>query len=129
MCALVFVPSSSICPSLHSSVAMAHLKLKNWGQAEADATSALEIDPLHSKSYQRRCVARLSLGKLRAAMGDACAAKDICLFAIEDDTSANASAINSSLIEIDKLQCKVQKALAEATKRAPRRKIPVCIKT
>ena len=31
--------------------------------AEADATSALQIDPLHYKSYQRRCVARLSLGK------------------------------------------------------------------
>lgn len=92
---------------------MAHLKLKNWTNAEADATNALAIDPYHSKSYQRRCVARLSLGKLRAAMIDACAAED-CL-----GTNENKDA--KSLDEVRRLQQKVQRALEKAVKSAPKR--------
>jgi hypothetical protein len=84
---------------------MAYLKLKSWILAEADATSALQIDPLHYKSYQRRCVARLSLGKVRAAMMDVCAALDAA--------TINGSALESSLMEIRELRTKVEKRLIE----------------
>ena len=96
---------------VYSNRAMAHLKQKNWKQAEEDATSALENDPLHFKSYQRRCVARLSMGKLRQAMIDVCSAQDTCIDS------------QSSLAEINKLRLKVEKALVAASQRAPRRKL------
>lgn len=95
--------------------AMTHLKLKNWTNAEADATEALSIDPNHCKSYQRRCVARISLGKLRAAMMDAIAAED-CLINRQDTKLFG---------EVKGLQQKVQHALVEAVQQAPRRKICV----
>ena len=101
--------------------AMTHLKMKNWEKAETDATSALEIDPLHFKSYQRRCVARLSLGKVRAAMMDICSAEDSCMIA--KGTDATGSAAQSSLAEIQKYRLKVEKALLDAAKGAPRRKM------
>jgi hypothetical protein len=94
---------------------MTHLKLKNWINAEADASEALSIDPNHSKSYQRRCVSRISLGKLRAAMMDAYAAED-CLSDRQD---------TKSFREVRELQQKVQRAMVEATLQAPRRKIGV----
>lgn len=96
---------------VYSNRAMAHIKLKNWKQAEEDSTSALEVNPHHFKSYQRRCVARLSMGKLRAAMLDVCSAQDTCIDS------------QSSLAEINKLRLKVEKALVAAAKRAPRRKL------
>ena len=108
--------------------AMAHLKLKSWAQAEADATSALEIDPLHFKSYQRRCVARLSMGKVRAAMMDVCAAEDSCLLAMQEEKDdSDASETMSCLLGIQKLRTKVEKALEDAAKRAPRRKITLSL--
>ena len=94
---------------------MAHLKLKNWTNAEADATEALSIDPNHCKSHQRRCVARISLGKLQAAMMDAIAAEE-CLISRQDTKSFG---------EVKGLQQKVQHALVEAIQQAPRRKICV----
>ena len=96
---------------LNTHAAMAHLKLKTWSNAESDASHALAIDNGHSKSYHRRCVARQSLGKLRAAMIDAYTAED-CLGDI--DTKA-----------VNELQQKVYRALVNAVKRAPRRKITV----
>jgi hypothetical protein len=100
--------------------AMAHLKLKKWVQAEADSTSALRIDPLHYKSYQRRCVARLSMGKVRAAMQDVCAAMDAA--------GADDSAAESVLAEIRELRTKIEKKLAHLpTKCAMRRKIPITV--
>ena len=51
-----------------SNRAMAYLKMKEWGSAERDADRAIAIDPTHVKSYQRRSAARVSLGKLRAAL-------------------------------------------------------------
>ena len=96
---------------LNTHAAMAHLKLKTWSNAESVASHALAIDNGHSKSYQRRCVARQSLGKLRAAMIDAYTAED-CLGDI--DTKA-----------VNELQQKVYRALVNAVKRAPRRKITV----
>jgi hypothetical protein len=109
------------------SPAMAHLKLKHWTQAEADATSALEIDNLHYKSYQRRCVARLSMGKVRAAIMDICSAQDSyelemkATFQDENDSRFMTSALN----EIQMLRKKVEKALVEAARRAPRRQLPI----
>ena len=96
---------------VYSNRAMANIKLKNWKQCEEDSTSALEVNPHHFKSYQRRCVARLSMGKLRQAMMDVCSAQDTCIDS------------QSSLAEINKLRLKVEKALAAAAKRAPRRKL------
>ena len=98
--------------------AMAHLKLKCWLQAEADATSALLIDPLHFKSYQRRCVARLSMGKVRAAMQDICAAMDAA--------TADDSAGESVLAEIQQLRSKIERKLVELpAKCASRKKLSI----
>jgi hypothetical protein len=98
--------------------AMAHLNLKCWVLAEADATSSLQIDPLHFKSYQRRCVARLSVGKVRAAMQDICAATDAA--------TANDSGGESALAEIQQLRKKIEKKLVElAVKCVSRRKLPI----
>lgn len=109
------------------SQAMAHLKLKHWTQAEADATSALEIDNLHYKSYQRRCVARLSMGKVRAAMIDICSAQDS--YELEMKTTVqdeNESRFTTSVMnEIQMLRKKVERALVEAVRRAPRRQLPI----
>ena len=107
---------------------MAHLKLKSWPRAEDDATSALDIDPLHFKSYHRRCMARLSMGKVRAAMSDVCAAEDSCvLFMKEKREEDNLENNESSLAEIQKLRIKVEKSLADALKRDPRRRLPITI--
>lgn len=103
---------------------MTHLKLKYWAQAESDATSALEIDNLHYKSYQRRCVARLSMGKLRAAMMDVCSAQDC--YELEMKAKCNPKTDLASN-ELKVLRDKVEKALVEAAQRAPRRKLPVTI--
>lgn len=106
--------------------ALAYLKLKSWAQAEEDATSALQIDPLHFKSYQRRCVARLSMGKVRAAMVDVCSAKDSVL-SMNGKEDGDKSATKTYLSEIQKLRAKVEKALVDAANRAPRRKLPMTI--
>jgi hypothetical protein len=99
---------------------MANLKLKSWVQAEADSTSALRIDPHHYKSYQRRSVARLSMGKVRAAMQDICAAMDAA--------SADDSAAESALAEIREHRTKIEKKLADLpTKCALRKKIPITV--
>ncbi|KAL7528640.1 hypothetical protein ACHAXR_002546 [Thalassiosira sp. AJA248-18] len=116
-------------PLVYSNRAMAHLKLKSWSQAEDDATSALQIDALHFKSYQRRCVARLSMGKVRAAMLDVCAAEDSCRLIMDDERNADISVAKTSLVEIQKLRLKVEKALSDAVRRAPRRKMQVTVKT
>jgi hypothetical protein len=106
------ITSNPYNPIATHSAAMTYIKLKKWANAEQDATSALNIDPRHFKSHQRRAVARLSLGKLRAALIDACAAEDC----VEDD---------KSLKEIRQLQQKIEIFLLEAVERAPRRKVNV----
>jgi len=50
--------------------AMACLKLKNWTEAEEDATRALRHDPSYQKAYFRRAQARDQLGKLDGAEMD-----------------------------------------------------------
>ena len=127
---LLCVPADSL--SLYTSysyiipLAMAHLKMKSWAQAEADATSALQIDPHHFKSYQRRCVARLAMGKVRAAMVDICSAQDGCMLDKSNAVDAK-STYSNNLAEIQKLRKKVEKALVDSAKRAPRRRIPVTV--
>ncbi|KAK1748520.1 tetratricopeptide repeat protein [Skeletonema marinoi] len=65
-------------PVIFSNRALAHLKQNKFGRAEEDAAAALRICPTHSKSYHRRSVARLSLGKLRGALLDVYAAEASC---------------------------------------------------
>jgi len=96
----------------YSNRAMAYLKVKEWATAEIDASSALDIDNLHVKSYQRRSTARLNLGKLRASL------KDLCL---AEAAAFEVSVKVPSRIQFDKK--KVKDALHLAIKRAPRRKI------
>ena len=50
--------------------AMASLKLKNWAEAEEDATRALRHDPSYQKAFFRRAQARDQLGKLDGAEMD-----------------------------------------------------------
>jgi hypothetical protein len=108
---------------------MAHLKMKHWIQAESDATSAIEIDNLHLKSYQRRCVARLSMGKVRLAMMDICSAQDCSELELkakcvgENDSKTTELARN----DINMLREKVEKALVDAARKAPRRKLPITV--
>lgn len=59
-----------------SNRAMAYLKLKDWQNAESDSSSAIKLDKLHVKSYQRRSTARLALGKVRASLKDLHLAKE-----------------------------------------------------
>jgi hypothetical protein len=49
---------------------MAYLKTNDYLKAEDDATSALKLEPTHSKSFQRRATARNALGKHKAALRD-----------------------------------------------------------
>lgn len=93
-------------PVMHSNRAMVYLKLKQFANAESDASSALQIYPTHSKSLHRRALARLSLGKLRGALRD-------ILQAAEKD--------------VEVLKSKCQQALVEATIRAPRRNISISV--
>ena len=103
---------------VYSNRAQSYLRMKNYPQAEADATSALQIDPLHFKSYQQRCVARLAMGKVRAAMVDVCQMNDVKTI---DGEAAQQE------VETEKLKTKCKKALVDAAKCAPRRKIPVTV--
>lgn len=109
---------------------MAHIKMKNWSHAEDDTNSALQIDPKHYKSYQRRCVVRLSMGKLRAAMQDAFSAEECILLEIKENDTCSSKSLpkaQSGLNEIRKLRNKVESAFVSAVKRAPRRKVPISI--
>lgn len=98
-------------PMMHSNRAMVYLKLKQFANAESDATSALQICPTHSKSLHRRALARLSLGKVRAALLDA-------VHAVEESCSGK---------DVEILKSKCQQALVEATIRAPRRNISISV--
>ena len=60
-----------------SNRSMAYLKLKQFHNAEIDATAALAIDSTHVKSLQRRATARDALGKHRAALVDVISALNI----------------------------------------------------
>mmetsp|Transcript_12680 Transcript_12680/g.16006 ORF Transcript_12680/g.16006 Transcript_12680/m.16006 type:complete len:479 (-) Transcript_12680:189-1625(-) len=97
----------------YSNRAMAHLKLKDWLNAESDAATALSLDPTHVKSYQRRSAARFSLGKLRASLLDLEIAK----------IASGGTATTEMKVE----EAKVRNALRRAIERAPKRRIPIVI--
>ena len=65
--AIGFNPQSALA---HSNRAMTYLKLKEFANAELDASAAILIDARHVKSYLRRASARNALGKHRAAFLD-----------------------------------------------------------
>ena len=49
---------------------MAHLKLQEYGKAEADCCGALDLKPDHVKSLTRRATARRRLGRFKLALVD-----------------------------------------------------------
>lgn len=101
-------------PVIFSNMAATHLKMKQYAKAESTATSALKICPNHAKSLHRRSVARLSLGKIRGALLDACAAEDDC----ENDVA---------LKNVENLKSKCEQALVAAVERAPRRNVKITV--
>ncbi|CAG9321204.1 unnamed protein product [Blepharisma stoltei] len=64
--ALELVPSAI----LFCNRSVAHLKLENYGYAEADATRAIECDPTYIKGYYRRGSAFFAMGKFKQAIKD-----------------------------------------------------------
>lgn len=60
-----------------SNRASAYLKLREFGRAESDCSSALRVDPSHLKSLVRRASARNALGRHRAALQDLLAAQSL----------------------------------------------------
>ena len=67
------------------------------------------------------------MGKVRAAMVDICSAQDGCMLDKKTDAVDAKSTHSNNLAEIQKLRTKVEKALVDAAKRAPRRRIPVTV--
>ncbi len=103
---------------------MAHLKLKDWHSAESDATIAINLDALHFKSYQRRSVARLSLGKVKAALKDLQIAKStLKVLRIRQDTSEGGNQSDELPRDIDTYP--IQNELLKIMKNAPRRRISI----
>ena len=98
---------------------MAHLKLKEWKNAEEDANCSLQINPWNVKSLQRRSTARASLGKLRAALQDLHLAE----IAHKRNTSGETVVPRELITE----QRKLKKLLNDALHRAPRRSIEVAL--
>lgn len=96
-----------------SNRSMCYIKLKEWRKAVTDATLALKVDPHHTKSLQRRAVARNALGMHRAALGDL----DLAA------TQADASALKSVAAE----QRKTRELLKAAMRSAPRTRVPVLV--
>ena len=60
-----------------SNRSQSYLKLKRYLEAEQDADQALQLDPEHLKSLQRRGTARYYLGKYRLSARDFSKAQDI----------------------------------------------------
>ncbi len=116
---------------------MAYLNLKDWKKAEQDATSAIQLDRFHWKSYQRRSVALCSLGKIRASINDLETAKRI----LAGDTNNGGTppggkgikpappftrkSTSAALKKIEKDLEKNRALLLEAIKKAPKKTIPI----
>ena len=98
-------------PDMYSNLSLAYLKTKHWSKAEHAATAALRISPCHSKSLHRRSVANLRQGKLRAALVDVCVASEFVTGGQKE--------------EIKALKYKIENALVDATKKAPRRRVTI----
>lgn len=87
-----------------------YVKLKDWQRAEEDASTALTLDPLHVKSYERRSMARLNLGKNRAALRDLYMAQ---------------AAANKQGLSLKINFSKAEKALLDTVHRAPKRTLSI----
>ena len=87
--------------------------MKEWAKAESDATSALNIDPSHVKSYHRRSIARSSLGKIRASLQDLHMAKTFA-----ENGSNDLKRIG---VEIEK----VRMMMSAAIEKAPKKNVPI----
>jgi tetratricopeptide (TPR) repeat protein len=98
-------------------LAMSFLKLKEWRNAEDDATSSLRINPWNAKSLQRRSTARASMGKLRAALQDSYLA-EIAFRHHKRPCEAEATAVPREIVTA---QQNIQKLLRDALHRAPTR--------
>ena len=98
------------------SEALAHLKVKEWAKAESDATSALNIDPSHVKSYHRRSIARSSLGKIRASLQDLHRAK---MFA--ENAKDECNDLKRIGVDIEK----VRMMMSAAIEKAPKKNVPI----
>ena len=99
---------------------MGYLKIKDWRKAENDATSAVNIDPSHWKSYHRRSIARSSLGKIRASRKDLQTAKQI----LENQKEKDGTII-ASLKKIDADLVKNKTVLIEVMRKAPKKVISI----
>jgi DNA polymerase III delta subunit len=95
-------------------LAMSFLKLKEWRNAEDDATSSLRINPWNTKSLQRRSTARASMGKLRAALQDSYLAE----IAFRHNKACEVTVVPKEIVAA---QQNVQKLLRDALHRAPTR--------
>lgn len=95
-----------------SNRAMCWIKVKEWRKAELDCTLALQVDPHHVKSLQRRAAARNGLGMHRAALTDLEAALD----ALDGGTGTKALAADKR---------KTRELLKAAMRAAPKRRVPV----
>ncbi len=98
-------------PDIYSNLSLAYLKMKHWSKAEHAATAALRLSPCHSKSLHRRSVANLRQGKFRAALVDVCVACDVVTGGQKEEITA--------------LKYKIEHALVDATKKAPRRRVTI----
>ena len=116
----IYVLHQTVC-LLHA--AMAHLKKKDWLKAEDDASMALTFDASHVKSYQRRSVARASLGKLRAALLDLSRAE------VElESLGAAGGDVSGMQKSIAAERKRVESLLRAAMKRAPKRcNVPIVV--
>jgi tetratricopeptide (TPR) repeat protein len=68
--ALEMHPDAEFKLVLHSNSAECYLKLRNYLQAEAEASSALTLNPSHTKSLLRRARALKMLGRFKHALAD-----------------------------------------------------------
>ena len=100
--------------------AMSYLKLKDWENAERDASSALKIDEAHVKSYHRRAIARCRLGKIRASIKDLKIAENILL-----SNSDKSTASNALYKEICREKTRTINVLHDTILNAPRRSVTV----
>ena len=101
---------------------MAYLKVLEWSQAEEDASSAIAIDQTHIKSYHRRAMARLRLGKVRAALVDINTAKSINKNS-KDDSSQKEKFTKL----LDREHHRLMKVFLAIVKSSPRRTLEVTI--
>lgn len=113
---------------------MARLKLKDWYSAESDTTIAINLDPLHLKSYQRRSIARLALGKIKASLNDLYSAKAVLKILNQQQKQQQQITTTTSLSQKEENRVKLPQDIStnrieteflKIIKNAPRRKVLV----